>query len=164
MLFVRAVALGAEAAGVGLCSAEVLGLLRDLFLKVGRGARGRWCVTVGGWWCKIGDWMCAQQIFGFVPAPGALSGTQDTAANMTFPAGTVLGPNVGGCFQRVTRPAHPCFLLPPRCCSPSSPATPKAASRLIAPAWVRHGGAGSVHWRSCPHAGRSSAPCLPACC
>lgn len=43
VLFVRAVALGAEAAGVGLCSAEVLGLLRDTFLKA------------GGGWCGQGD-------------------------------------------------------------------------------------------------------------
>lgn len=47
-LFARSVALGAEAAGVGLCSAEVLNLLKEALLQVGClcwcGERG-----VGGW-------------------------------------------------------------------------------------------------------------------
>ncbi len=39
--FVRAVALGCEAVGVGLCSGEVLGLLKDWLLEV----RGRACAV-----------------------------------------------------------------------------------------------------------------------
>ncbi len=48
-LFVRSVALGAEAAGVGLCSAEVLTLLKEALLHV-RAMQG--CVAargIAGW-------------------------------------------------------------------------------------------------------------------